>query len=387
MEFYGYRRANGRVGVRNHVLLLPIVGCASELCRNIASHVYGSVYFVNQNGCGETNKNLSQTRKILCGLAKNPNVYGVICVGLGCEINTLFDMLQLLSDAGKRVEGLSIQECGGFANTLAKGMRLAQEMVSAASELQREPCPIAELQLGLECVGSDATSGLVANPVLGYVSDRIVSEGGTVIFSETSEMIGAEDILAGRAATPELAQRIRDLIWQREKDMIDMGEDIRLSQPSPGNKKGGITTIEEKSLGCIYKGGTTPIREFIDYACRPVERGLVLMDTPAYDLCSVTAKIAGGCQMVVFTTGRGNVMGSPVAPVIKMTGNCSIVRGMQDAIDFDCSSVLNTGESIEEAGERLLKQVILTAGGKLTKAEIYGLGASETVISRVCDYL
>lgn len=387
MEFYGYRRANGQVGVRNHVLLLPIVGCASELCRSIASHVYGSVYFVNQNGCGETTKNLDRTQAILCGLAKNPNVYGVICVGLGCEINTMSDMLRLLSDAGKRVEGISIQECGGFANALAKGMHLAQEMVSAATELQREPCSLAELQLGLECGGSDATSGLASDPVLGYVSDRIVAAGGTVMFSETSEMIGAEDILANRATTPELAWRIRDLIWQREKDMIDMGEDIRLSQPSPGNKKGGITTIEEKSLGCIYKGGTTPIREFVDYAKCPTEKGLVLMDTPAYDLCSVTAKIAGGCQMVVFTTGRGNVMGSPVAPVIKMTGNRSIAKAMTDSIDFDCSGVLTAGDSLEVAGERLLRQVIMTAGGKLTKAEIYGLGASEVVISRACDYL
>ena len=168
MEFYGYRRANGRVGVRNHVLLLPIVGCASELCRNIASHVYGSVYFVNQNGCGETNKNLSQTRKILCGLAKNPNVYGVICVGLGCEINTLFDMLQLLSDAGKRVEGLSIQECGGFANTLAKGMRLAQEMVSAASSAW----------LGMRRIGCHIGSGCESGAWVCQRSDSIRRRNG-----------------------------------------------------------------------------------------------------------------------------------------------------------------------------------------------------------------
>jgi altronate dehydratase large subunit len=287
----------------------------------------------------------------------------------------------------KPVEGFTIQEAGGSIGAIAQGVRMASRMAADASEQLRERVPVSELLVGLECGGSDATSGLASNPVLGNASDRIVALGGTVMFSETSEMIGAEDILASRADSPELAERVRRIIRGREEAMQTLGEDIRASQPSPGNKAGGITTLEEKTLGCIYKGGTTPVREFVAYARTPGHRGLVLMDTPAYDLCSMTAMAAGGCQLMVFTTGRGSVSGCPVVPVIKVTANPRLAEAMADNLDFSCSGVITAGEPLEASGEKLLEYILRTASGRLTKAEVFGFGPLETVIARVCDYL
>jgi altronate dehydratase large subunit len=387
MDFWGFRRADGRAGVRNHVLVLPTVGCASEVCARIAAQVQGAVSFVNPNGCGETDLNLRYTRDVLTGLASNPNVYGVICVGIGCELNTMDSMLERLDGLRKPVEGFTIQEAGGSIGAIARGVRLASLMAGDASEQLREQVPVSELLVGLECGGSDATSGLASNPVLGNASDRLVALGGTVMFSETSEMIGAEDILAARADSPELSERIRRIIRGREDAMRALGEDIRASQPGPGNKAGGITTLEEKTLGCIYKGGTTPVREFADYAVAPAKKGLVLMDTPAYDLCSMTAMAAGGCQLIVFTTGRGSVSGCPVAPVVKVTANPKLAEAMADNLDFSCSAVITAGQPLDEHGEKLLDHIIRTASGRLTKAEIFGFGPLETVIARACDYL
>lgn len=251
---------------------------------------------------------------------------------------------------------------------------------------RREECDLSELILGVECGGSDATSGLVSNPVMGLVSDRVVAAGGTSMFSETVEMIGAEHILARRAATPEVGQKILDYVRHREQEQIDSGEDVRKTQPSPGNKDGGITTLEEKSLGCIYKGGSTPIVDMIDCAHAPEKKGLVLMDTPCYDMLSVTAKAAGGCQLIVFTTGRGNAIGNPVVPVMKVTANGETFRRMNDNIDLDMSGVLTENVSLDEMADRTLRQIADTLSGRLTSAEVLGLGYSETIISRACEY-
>ena len=387
MKFWGYRRPDGRVGTRNHVLILATVGCAAETARLAAEGLYGAVSFINQNGCGESSRNLRRTRDVLLGLAAHPNVYGVVAIGLGCEINRMDDFLtELKARTSKPVEALLIQEEGGTIETVAKAKKIARRMIIEASMCRREECDLSELILGVECGGSDATSGLVSNPVMGLVSDRVVAAGGTSMFSETVEMIGAEHILARRAATPEVGQKILDYVRHREQEQIDAGEDVRKTQPSPGNKDGGITTLEEKSLGCIYKGGSTPIVDMIDCAHAPEKKGLVLMDTPCYDMLSVTAKAAGGCQLIVFTTGRGNAIGNPVVPVMKVTANGETFRKMNDNIDLDMSGVLTENVSLDEMADRTLKQIADTLSGRLTSAEVLGLGYSETIISRACEY-
>ena len=387
MKFWGYRRPDGRVGTRNHVLILATVGCAAETARLAAEGLYGAVSFINQNGCGESSRNLRRTRDVLLGLAAHPNVYGVVAIGLGCEINRMDDFLaELKARTSKPVEALLIQEEGGTIETVAKAKKIARRMIIEASMCRREECDLSELILGVECGGSDATSGLVSNPVMGLVSDRVVAAGGTSMFSETVEMIGAEHILARRAATPEVGQKILDYVKHREQEQIDAGEDVRKTQPSPGNKDGGITTLEEKSLGCIYKGGSTPIVDMIDCAHAPEKKGLVLMDTPCYDMLSVTAKAAGGCQLIVFTTGRGNAIGNPVVPVMKVTANGESFRRMNDNIDLDMSSVLTENVSLDEMADRTLRQIADTLSGRLTSAEVLGLGYSETIISRACEY-
>lgn len=387
MKFWGYRRPDGRVGTRNHVLILATVGCAAETARMAAEGLYGAVSFINQNGCGESSRNLRRTRDVLLGLAAHPNVYGVVAIGLGCEINRMDDFLaELKARTSKPVEALLIQEEGGTIDTVAKAKKIARRMIIEASMCRREECDLSELILGVECGGSDATSGLVSNPVMGLVSDRVVAAGGTSMFSETVEMIGAEHILARRAATPEVGQKILDYVRHREQEQIDAGEDVRKTQPSPGNKDGGITTLEEKSLGCIYKGGSTPIVDMIDCAHAPEKKGLVLMDTPCYDMLSVTAKAAGGCQLIVFTTGRGNAIGNPVVPVMKVTANGETFRRMNDNIDLDMSGVLTENVSLDEMADRTLRQIADTLSGRLTSAEVLGLGYSETIISRACEY-
>ncbi len=387
MKFWGYRRPDGRVGTRNHVLILATVGCAAETARLAADGLYGAVSFINQNGCGESSRNLRRTRDVLLGLAAHPNVYGVVAIGLGCEINRMDDFLaELKARTSKPVEALLIQEEGGTIETVAKAKKIARRMIIEASMCRREECDLSELILGVECGGSDATSGLVSNPVMGLVSDRVVAAGGTSMFSETVEMIGAEHILARRAATPEVGQKILDYVRRREQEQIDAGEDVRKTQPSPGNKDGGITTLEEKSLGCIYKGGSTPIVDMIDCAHAPEKKGLVLMDTPCYDMLSVTAKAAGGCQLIVFTTGRGNAIGNPVVPVMKVTANGETFRRMNDNIDLDMSGVLTENVSLDEMADRTLRQIADTLSGRLTSAEVLGLGYSETIISRACEY-
>lgn len=387
MKFWGYRRPDGRVGTRNHVLILATVGCAAETARLAAEGLCGAVSFVNQNGCGESSKNLRRTRDVLIGLAAHPNVYGVVAIGLGCEINRMDDFLaELKARTDKPVEALLIQEEGGTIETVAKAKKIARRMIIEASMCRREECDLSELILGVECGGSDATSGLVSNPVMGLVSDRVVAEGGTAMFSETVEMIGAEHILARRAATPEVGQKILDYVRFREDEQIAAGEDVRKTQPSPGNKDGGITTLEEKSLGCIHKGGHTPVVDMIDCAHAPTKKGLVLMDTPCYDMLSVTAKAAGGAQLIVFTTGRGNAIGNPVVPVMKVTANGDTYRKLSDNIDLDMSPVLERDMSLEEMADITLRQIVDTLSVRLTSAEVLKLGYSETIISRACEY-
>jgi altronate dehydratase large subunit len=375
-------------GIRNHVLILPTVGCATETCRIVSGLVNGAVSFVNQNGCGEVEGNRKLTQTVLAGLAANPNVYGTLLIGLGCEPNSVDEMSRLISSkTNKPIRKLVIQEEGGTVNTICKAVKLAQEMVTEASSCEPEEFSISEMMLGIECGGSDASSGLAANPVMGRVSDTLVELGGTAIFSETPEIIGAEHILARRCLEQSSGQKILNICAELETTLARASEDLRSGQPSPGNRAGGITTLEEKSLGCIYKGGTKPISEVVECAHRPSRKGLIFMDTPGYDILSVTAKVAAGCQIIVFTTGKGNPIGNPIDPVLKVTANRKTFAGMRDNIDMDLSPVLEGEKSIQEMGREVFDEIIRVACGKRTKTEIHGFGFSEVLIRRVCDYV
>jgi|SRR5680860_124208 len=386
MKFRGYKRPDGKVGIRNQVLILPTCSCSSETCRIVASQVNGTVSIVNQNGCAQVKGDLDITKQVLAGLAANPNVYGTVLIGLGCENAQPDDMVKLIqTKTNKPLKRLVIQEEGGTIATVNKAVQYARQLVEDASRLQKEEFDISELLVGTECGGSDPTSGIASNPVVGNLSDRLIDLGATSILSETTEFIGAEHILAAQAATPEIGQQIFDIVKRYEVHIKNVGESLRDGNPSPGNKAGGITTLEEKSLGCIHKGGHRPIVEVIDYAHIPTKRGLVIMDTPGYDVASVTGMAAGGCQVVVFTTGRGTPTGNAITPVIKITANQRTYQTMLDNIDFNASPVIQGEKTIEAMGAELLQEVIDVANGKVTKAE--ALGFNETAINRLCNYV
>ncbi|MBI5969209.1 MAG: UxaA family hydrolase [Deltaproteobacteria bacterium] len=372
MNFQGYRRPNGKAGVRNHVLVIPSVVCSQGAAEAITRNLKGAVYLANVFGCAQVGEDREQTKRALVGFGTNPNVFAVLVAGNGCENLPAKEIAEAIAPSGKRAEFIEIQDVGGTKRTIARGKKIVREMLAEAAQLKREPIPLGELILATECGGSDYTSGLASNPALGAASDLLVEAGGTVILSETTELIGAEHLLARRASAPEIGKQVLDLIAWWEKEAMATGQDIRGANPAPGNIAGGITTIEEKSLGCIYKGGTTTLEEVIRYAFPPTKKGLVLMDTPGHDIDQLTGMMAGGAQVAVFTTGRGTPTGSPIAPVIKITGNAETSRKMKDNIDLNVSQVLQGKETVKEAGKRIFEEMIAVASGKLTKAEKLG---------------
>lgn len=386
MTFWGYKRPDGKIGVRNHVLILPASVCASDTTRIITGQVEGAVTFNNQNGCSQPPKDLQLTLDVMCGFAANPNIYGTVVVALGCE-NAQRDIVieGIKKRTNKPLKSLVIQEEGGTLKTIEKAVRYAKEMVEEASLLQREEFSMSKLIIGTECGGSDSTSGLASNPVIGNLSDKIIKLGGTSILSETTELIGAEHLLAKRAKNKEVRDRIYEIIERYEKSLELVGEKVREGNPSPGNKAGGLTTLEEKSLGCIHKGGTSTINEVYDYAKDVKEKGLVVMDTPGNDPSSVAGMVAGGAQVVVFSTGRGTPTGNPITPVIKITGNKETYERMKDNIDIDCSGFIYGKNTLDELGDALLKEVQEVASGKLTKSE--QLGYIEIGIMRASNYV
>lgn len=366
--FPGYRRRDGRVGVRNHVLVMSTVGCANGAVRRIGQVIPGVVPLTHVYGCSQLGDDLAQTARVLEGFASHPNVAGVLLVGLGCESLDSAALARRLAEAGTRVEYLSIQAEGGTGATSERGAGLARRLLAQAADEARAPVPLADLIVGLECGGSDAWSGITANPALGLASDALVALGGTAMLSETPEFIGAEHLLAARS-DPELGAALCAAVARWEGEARRMGVDMRGAQPTPGNIAGGLTTIEEKSLGAIAKGGSSPVVEFLPYAARPARRGLVVMDTPGNDPESVTGMVAGGAQLVVFTTGRGSPAGCPVAPVIKVATNTALAGSMADDMDLDAGTVISRSESLADAGSRILTEIVEVASGKLTAAE------------------
>lgn len=372
MNFQGYLRPDGKVGIRNYLAVIPTSVCSATVAFNIAAHIPQAVALPNQHGCCQIGADHEQTVNTLIGLGKNPNVGAVLVVALGCEGVPADQVAQAISATGKAVEFIVIQECGGTLKATAQGIQIAGRMAREISQIKPREFPASELCLGIECGGSDFTSGLASNPAVGGASDLLVQAGGTSMLSETTEFIGAEHVLANRAKSPELAQKIIQFVQACEARAKQMNVDIRGGQPTPGNIQGGISSIEEKSLGCIYKAGKSPIQGVLEYAEAPQEKGLYIMDTPGQDIESITGMLAGGANIIIFTTGRGTPTGSPLAPVIKITANAETYAKMSDNIDIDASSIVLGQKSIDEVSREIFQEMIEVANGKLTKAESLG---------------
>jgi altronate dehydratase large subunit len=372
--FYGYRRPDGRVGTRNHVLVVPTVICSSVVAERVAAAAAPvAVALPHLAGCGQLGPDMTLTHETLAAYCAHPNVGAVLVIALGCEQV----IAQRLADAarrhGKRAEILAIQAEGGTVRTTEKGAGMAQALAGALAGQEREWCDAAELILSLKCGGSDYTSGLASNPTLGRVTDRLVELGGSAVLGEIAEIMGAEHLLAARASHPAAATRLIQIITRVETEARALGLDIRGTQPSPGNIRGGLTTIEEKSLGATHKGGErAQMEDVVAYAAPITRKGLTVMDTPGLDVESVTGMVGGGAQVVVFTTGLGTPTGNPIAPVIKITGNARTARQMADNIDLDVSGIMDDTETLDGAATRLFTEVLDVASGRQTKAETLG---------------
>lgn len=376
MKFMGYRREDGSTGIRNKILILPTVSCSSETARLISSQVAGTATFYNHTGCGQVGKDAQRTIDVLIGLGQNPNIYGVVVVGLGCETAQSNIIAEGIRKSKKPVKTVVIQEEGGTLKAALKGVQYALEMVQSASRQEREECDVSELIVALECGGSDPTSGMASNPAVGAASDIVVQNGGTAILSETTEFIGAEHLLAARSVNSCVGNEVLKIVKNLEDSVKNMGADLRGGNPAPGNIKGGITTIEEKSLGCIYKGGTSCVTEVIEYGARPSKKGLVVMDSPGFDIDSVVGMVASGAQICVFTTGRGTPAGNPIVPVIKVTGNPITFENMKDNMDINAGAILEGEATIQDMGKEIFEEITKVSSGSMTKAEVFGFSES-----------
>lgn len=367
MEFSGYRRKDGRVGVRNHVLVMSSVSCANGVVEAIGRALPEVIVITHSYGCGYGPEDINVSLRTLSGILDNPNVGAALVVGLGCEVLTAGLLTQ--SVGHKPVKTLVIQESGGSAATTEKGIEIAKTYLHVLERQQREDVPVSELIVGLECGGSDAFSGISANPAVGAAADRFVQEGATVILSETTEMIGTAHILKRRCATPELGKQVEKLVNDHEQHVRRSLGELAGMVISPGNMDGGISSITEKSLGCIMKGGTTPINQVVEYAVRPSASGMVIMDTPGYDIDSMAGMAAGGAQIIIFTTGRGSIAGFPAVPVIKVASNTRTYTNMSGDMDVNAGSIVDGEKTIDDVGREIFDVCMNVARGETTCAE------------------
>lgn len=367
MEFVGYQRKAGSFGIRNHVLVMCSINCASGVVQAINRALPEVVPVINNYGCGSVGNDASIMVRTLAGIANNPNVFAVLVIGLGCEGLGAEQLAQAIK--GKPVESLIIQRDGGSAATTAKGIEITRNLTSLAKKQKRVRVAVSELVVGLECGGSDAFSGITANPAVGAAADLFIKEGATTILSETTEMIGTAHILKRRAVTPEIGKLIEELVNNREKKVRQALGPFAGMVIAPGNIDGGLSSITEKSLGCIEKGGTTSINEVIGYAQRPDKHGLVIMDTPGYDIDSMAGLAAGGAQVILFTTGRGTPAGFPAVPVIKVCSNSTTFYNMPGDIDVNAGTIIDENRSVSQVGQEIYDLTLRVANGEMTYAE------------------
>jgi altronate hydrolase len=391
--FMGYARPGRRAGLRNYIALISTVTCSAHVTSQIARaftperlaaypNVDGVVAIVHHTGCSMPQGGLSQLylKRALANLAIHPNVAAAVYIGLGCEVmqvddcQPLFSMEEVDDIAPQR---LVIQDQGGFQKTVAAGIQLVEELLPQVNAITRSPQPLAELVVALQCGGSDGWSGITANPLVGRITDRLVREGGTAVLAETPEIYGAEHLLTGRVNAVETAEKlmVRVAWWEDQAKQRGFSLD---NNPTPGNKQGGLTTIFEKSLGAVAKAGRSPLNGVYEYGEQVEARGLVFMDTPGNDPLSVTGQVAGGCSLILFTTGRGSVYGSALAPCLKIASNTRLAERMADDMDFNAGQILE-GMAWEEASRQLFEQVVATASGQRTKSERHGLSEQEFV--------
>lgn len=377
-NFWGYERPDGTVGTRNLIAVISVMDNCNPVTRAVANAVQGTVYLPGSYIRGQLGQDREITLKVTAGLCLNPNIAGVVVIGL--EPRTTRELVDLLAPSGKPIEAVDIQLAGGTIASIAAGTRAAARMARDASKQRRREFPLSKLVLGLECGGSDTTSGLASNPSIGVVSDQVIADGGTAIITETSEFFGAEHLFAERAADSGVRERFLNAIDTLEKNIIALGIDLRGSNPTPDNIRGGLTTIEEKALGAMAKAGKSELVGALDYGDIPTRGGLHFMAGPAPAVESITGLAAGGCQICLFSTGVGNPIGHPVATVIKVSGNRNTIEAFSDNVDFDVSAILEKNESISSAGGRLAQYMLSVASGELTTSEI--LDTRESAISR-----
>ena len=394
--FMGIRRADGRIATRNYIGVLTSVNCSATVARAIADHfrrdihpealakypnVDGVIALTHGGGCAtdSAGEPLQLLRRTLGGYARHPNFAAILVVGLGCETNQISGLMEQESlSTSTQFHTFNIQDTGGTAKTVAHGVELVQWLLEEANQVQREPVSAAHLTVGLQCGGSDGYSGISANPALGAAVDRLVRHGGTAILSETPEIYGGEHLLTRRAVTPAVAAKLIARIqwWEQYTTRNDQEMD---NNPSAGNKAGGLTTILEKSLGAIAKSGTTNLTDVFEYAQPITTKGLVFMDTPGYDPVSATGQVAGGANLICFTTGRGSAYGCAPSPSLKLSTNTALWLKQEDDIDINCGEVIDGSASIDAMGERIFLQMLRTASGDKTKSEVHGYGQNEFV--------
>ena len=392
-EFLGYQRDDGTVGTRNYIGILTSVNCSGSVAKFVAEeaeksgllkrykNVDGVVPIVHGSGCGMANsgEGYDLLFRTLSGYARNPNFAAILLIGLGCEVMQITDLVgknRLQNEESFRY--MTIQSEGGTSKTIERGMSTLTELLEYADQSKRQPSSVSKLTVGLQCGGSDGYSGITANPALGVASDILVQHGGISILSETPEIYGAEHLLTRRALTEEIGKKLLDRISWWENYTARNGGEMN-NNPSPGNKRGGLTTILEKSLGAVAKGGVSPLAGVFEYGEKIDTHGFVYMDSPGYDPCSVTGQIASGANIIVFTTGRGSVSGYKPSPCIKLSTNTGMYRRMSGDIDLDCGDIIENGVTIEEKGKQIFEQIVRVASGQKTKSEELGFGGSEFV--------
>ena len=391
--FMGFRRPDGRAGTRNYLGVLTSVNCSGSVAQFIAQeaektewfkalgNVDGIVPIAHASGCGMSgdNEGYETLMRTLRGYAQNPNFGGILLVGLGCEVMQVPDLVgrgRMRGDNNFR--HMTIQQTGGTRRTVERGVEALRDMAEVANAYRREPIPVSELVIGMQCGGSDGYSGITANPALGVASDLLVAHGGTTILSETSEIYGAEHLLTRRAVSAEVGEKLLARIrWWEDYTARNKGE--MNNNPSPGNKRGGLTTILEKSLGAVAKGGSAPLEDVYLFAEPVTKKGFVFMDSPGYDPCSVTGQVASGANLIVFTTGRGSVSGYKPVPCIKVSTNSEMFHHMAEDMDLNTGDIIDGGVSLEDKGRELFELMIRVASGEVTKSEALGFGGAEFV--------